>query len=140
MKAFNHGGVRFRYPEDWTADTEQADEGWTVTLQSPETAFLLISLRQDTDDPAELAEQTLDALRQEYQELDVENVVESLAGVPAVGHDVEFLTLDTPVITWTRCLPGPDGVLLVLCQTSEYDRPKNEPILRAICASLEVEE
>lgn len=144
IQNFDRDGVHFQYPTNWTAelsDGEDAGEsGWTVTVQSPQTAFLLVSLRPELADPAELADQTLDVLKAEYKELDAENAVETFAGLPAVGHDIDFLTLDTPITCWTRCVGTPAGPLLVMCQASEYDRQQNEPVLRAICASMKVDE
>ena len=140
IQTFERDGVRFQYPGNWTVEVEDADDGWTVSVQSPEMAFLVVSLRPEALDPADLADQTLDALKGEYKELDAENVVETVAGRPAIGHDIDFLTLDTAITCRTRCLETPAGPLLVMSQVSEFDRPQNEPVLRAIGASLRVEE
>lgn len=140
MTSFDRDGVHFRYPANWTAEFNDADEagGWAITIESPGTAFLLVALRPDADTPADLADQTLAALREEYEDLEAENALQSLAARPAIGHDIDFLTLDTPIVCWTRCLDTPAGPLLVMCQTSELDRGENEPVLRAVCASLTV--
>jgi hypothetical protein len=144
INTFERDGVRFQYPANWTveaADGEDAGEGgWTITVQSPATAFAMVSLRPDADTPADLADQTLDALKGEYKELDAEDVVETMAGRVAIGHDIDFLTLDTPITCWTRCVETPAGRLHVLCQTSEYDRAVHEPVLRAVCTSLKIDE
>ena len=88
----------------------------------------------------QVADEALEALKAEYPELDAEPALDNLAGQPAVGHDIDFLTLDTTILCWTRCVVTPGGPLLVMCQTSEYDRERNEPVLRAICSSLQVED
>jgi hypothetical protein len=141
MKTFRRDGVSFHYPENWTAEVEDsADGGWTVTVSSPRTAFLIISLQPDACDPTHLADQTLEALKADYQELDSEHQVETLSGRPAVGHDIDFLTIDVPVVARIRCLEAPGGPLLVLAQTAEPDRERYDPVLRAVVASLVVEE
>lgn len=142
IQTFERDGIRFLYPAGWAVEPgEEPGEGeWSVSVHSPETAFILVSLRPDADTPADLADQTLDALRAEYKELDAANAVETLAGQPAIGHDLDFLTLDTAVTCWTRCLDTPAGPLLVMCQVSEHDRGRNEPVLRAVCSSLTVAE
>lgn len=142
VETFDRDGVRFSYPSNWRPDAESADDAdgaWTVVLQSPGTAFLLAALRPDADTPADLADQTLEALRADYQELDAENVVATLAGRPAIGHDVDFLTLDTAVACRTRCLDTPNGPLLLLAQVGEYDRAAAEPVFAAVFASLTIE-
>jgi hypothetical protein len=58
----------------------------------------------------------------------------------AVGHDVEFFSLDLSVTAWTRCFYGLAGTVLVLCQVSGADDEEYEPALRAICASMRSEE
>jgi hypothetical protein len=142
IQTFERDGIRFQYPANWTVETDgdKGDGEWTVSVQSPETAFLLMSLRPDADTPADLADQTLDALKAEYKEIDAANTVETLAGRVAIGHDVDFMTLDTAITCWTRCVDTPAGALLLMCQTSEHDRARNEPVLRAVCASLMIDE
>ncbi len=143
MATFERDGVRFQYPENWTVEVSESagdDGGWAVSVQSPETAFVLVALHTDADSLADLADRTLDAIKAEYKELDAENAVETLAGRVAIGHNIDFLTLDTTVTCWTRCVDTPAGPLLVLCQTSEHDRDRNEPVLRVVCASLQIEE
>ena len=141
MNTFERDGISFRYPANWAADVEESEDGgWAVTVTSPETAFVTVSLRPDAGDPAELADQTLAALKAEYKELDADDAVETIAGRVAIGHDVDFLTLDTPITCRTRSLDTLAGPLLVLVQVSEYDRDANDPVLRVIVASLKVDE
>lgn len=140
IKNFDRDGIQFQYPANWTLDLDEGGNGWTVVLQSPATAFALISLRPDADTPSQVATEALDALKQEYSELEADQAIDNIAGQPAVGHDIEFLTLDTSIICWTRCFESSAGPVLVLCQTSEYDREMNEPVLRAICASIQTED
>lgn len=140
MKEFTRDGVSFRFPENWQIEDEEGDEGWAITISSPDTAFVLVSLRPEARDPADLADQTLETFKAEYRELDSENAVETIAGQAAIGHDIDFLTVDTPIIVRTRCLNAPSGPLLVMTQVSEFDRERNERVLQAIVASLRVEE
>jgi hypothetical protein len=140
ISEFSQSGVSFRYPANWHIETENSGETeWTVSVHSPATAFILFSLRPDARDPADLADQTLEALKIEYKELDAENRVETISGHMTIGHDIDFLTVDTAITCRTRCLDTPSGPLLVMSQASEFDREQNEPVLRAIVASLQVE-
>jgi hypothetical protein len=139
MKEFTRDGVSFRFPSNWRAEAEESDDGWAVTVSSPDTAFAVISLRPDARDPADLADQTLEALMMDYKELDAESAMETIAGLPSIGFDADFLTVDTAIACRARCLDTPAGPLLLLSQVSEFDRDANDPVLRAIVASLKVE-
>lgn len=142
LRQFDRDGIHFRYPANWKMelDEDTSSGGWTVTLTSPQTAFALFALRPDAHNIVELADETLAAIRSEYQELDAEDCVETVAGQMAVGHDIDFVTIDTLSICRTRCVDTPAGPLLILRQVSEYDRQKNEPVLDAIVASLTVDD
>ena len=141
MNEFTRKGISFRYPENWKVELDETEDGgWAVMVSSPETAFALVSLRPDARDPADLADQTLEALQSDYKELDSENRVETIAGRMAIGHDIDFLTVDVPVVCRVRCIESPAGPVLVMTQVAEPDRQHNDPLLRAIVASLKAEE
>lgn len=141
MNTFERDGVSFRYPPNWTVEVDEDAEtgGWSVTVTSPDTAFLLASLQPEATDSGDLSDQALESLRAEYKELDAEEVMETICGLPAIGFNADFLTVDTPASCRVRCLNTFAGPLLLLAQVSEYDRDKNEPVLLAIVKSLDVE-
>ncbi len=137
---FDDGGIRFRYPENWTLERTEDETGWTVSLQSPGTAFLMLCLRADTPPAEDLADTALAALREDYPDLEADDCVDTVAGQMAVGHNIRFFSLDVTNTCWTRSFYAAGGTVLLMCQTSDLDLAANEPVLRAICASLEVEE
>src|SRR2546428_4591597 len=77
---FEEAGIRFKYPENWRLEREENESGWTVSVHSPETAFLMLCLREDMPRTDEMAETALEALREEYPDLEAEDCVDSLAG------------------------------------------------------------
>jgi hypothetical protein len=140
MKQFHEDGIAFQYPESWRLDREPMDNGWTVLVQSPQTAFVVVSFDPNLPTTEEMAATALEALREDYPELDAEPAVETLAGQMAVGHDVRFFSLDLTNTCWTRSFYSDAGTVLVLCQSNDLELEQNEPVLRAICASMRVEE
>jgi hypothetical protein len=140
MKQFHEDGITFSYPESWRLDREPMDDGWTVLVQSPQTAFVVVSFDPHLPTTEEMAATALEALREDYPELDSEPAVETLAGQMAVGHDVRFFSLDLTNTCWTRSFYSDAGTVLVLCQSNDLELDQNEPVLRAICASMRVEE
>jgi hypothetical protein len=140
MKHFNEDGVSFRYPENWTLEREGAEHGWTVSLQSPDTAFAIISCDEEMPEPEEVAAVALELLQADFPDLDAEPCIDTLAGQMAVGHNIQFFSLDLTNTCWTRSFYSDAGTILVMCQTTDLDLEKYEPALRAICASLAVDE
>jgi hypothetical protein len=135
---FDEAGIRFRYPENWKMEREENDQGWTVSVQSPATAFMLISVRQDLPTTEELVEAALSALKEDYPNLEAEGCAETFAGQPAVGCEIQFFSLDLTNTCWTRSFYSAQGTVLVLCQTCDIE--DNEVVLRAMCASMEVDD
>jgi hypothetical protein len=137
---FDEGGIRFRYPENWRLERETTDSGWTVSVQSPDTAFLLVSLDEDMPSTEDVARSALEALRTEYPDLEADECMDSVAGQPAIGHDIRFISLDLTNTCWTRSFYSGRGTVLVMWEANDLELDVNEPVLRAICASLEVED
>lgn len=133
-------GVSFLYPENWRLDREECADGWTVLVQSPGTAFLTLTRDSSGVGADEVVGAALEALRADYPTLDAQPQVENLVGQMAVGHDIHFFSLDLTNTCWTRAIDIDDGVLLILCQSNDLELDEFGPILRAICASLNIEE
>ena len=138
LKVYTKSGIAFQYPGNWTLDEEDDGESWAVTVNSPGTAFFVVSQRPDNQTPAQVVDVTLDILKAEYKELDAEPVTETISGYPAVGYDIDFLTLDTSIAAWSRCMSLAEGNLLVIGQVSEFDRRMYEAVLKAMLQSFTI--
>jgi hypothetical protein len=137
---FDQDGIKLLYPENWELQREDSETGWTLSLQSPGTAFLVISFYADMPEMEVMAQAALDALKGEYEDLEADDCVETVAGQPAMGHDVRFFSLDLTNTCWIRSFYSAQGTVLVMWQINDLELPKLEPVLRAICASITVEE
>jgi hypothetical protein len=60
--------------------------------------------------------------------------------MPAVGHDVSFFALDLTNSCWIRSFAVDAGCALVMCQCTDEELPGNGMILRAIRASIAMED
>jgi hypothetical protein len=100
----------------------------------------MVCFRDDASTPDEMASAALDALREEYPELESEATVDSLGGQPATGHDVRFFSLDLSNTCFLRSFYSSEGTVLVLWQANDLELERIEPVLRAICTSIEVED
>jgi hypothetical protein len=139
-KEFREGCLSFNYPDGWDMEREESDNGWTVSLYSKGTAFLTLTLNNDFPDTDLMAETVLEVLQSEYTDVEADESSEPLAGQWAVGHDINFISLDLTNTCWTRSFDTPDGTVLIMCQSADFELPQAEPVLRAICESLNVEQ
>jgi hypothetical protein len=137
---FQANGIRFQYPDSWQLTREDAETGWTVSVESPETAFFMLTFDDQMPEVGLVAQTVLDALRADYPDLEAEDAVESIAGQPALGHDIRFFSLDLTNTCRTRSFYSDAGTILVMWQTNDLELDDVEPVFRAICASLRVEE
>src|SRR5437879_41292 len=126
---FDEAGIRFKYPENWRLEREDNDAGWTVTVQSPETAFLMLCLREDMPRNDELADTALQALREEYPDLEADDCVDSLAGQPAIGHDIRFFSFDLINTSWTRSFNSSLATPVLMCQFGDLDTKTSDTLL-----------
>lgn len=137
-------GLHVAYPDNWTVETSETEDGFCVLLQSPGTAFmqLLGQGRLPGEAPAAACDAllagTLATLREDYPELETQPASERIAGRRAVGEDGQFISLDLTVSCWLRVVSLPEHTLLVLCQTSDLEYERAEPVLRAMRASIRV--
>jgi hypothetical protein len=139
-RRFKEGGVSFSYPENWRLEREESETGWTVSLQSPQTAFVIVACDGSMPTAEDVAQTTLEALQSEYPGLEADAAVDTLAGQMAVGHDIRFFSFDLTNTCWTRSLYSDSGTLLVMCQANDLELEDYEPVMRAICSSLQVEQ
>ncbi len=137
---FEEDGVRFQYPDNWKLTREEADNGWTVSVQSPDTAFFLVAFDKTMPEVGEVAETVLETLRADYPGLEAEDALESVAMQPALGHDITFFSLDLTNTCRTRCFYSDAGTILLMWQANDLEFDAVEPIFKAICASLRLEE
>lgn len=137
---FHKDGIRFQYPGNWQLTRENAETGWTVSVQSPDTAFFMLTYDAEMPEVGVVAETVLEALRTDYPDLEVDDAVESLAGQPALGHNIRFFSLDLTNTCCTRSFYSDTGTILLMWQANDLELEQVEPIFKAICASLRVEE
>ncbi len=131
-------GVRFEYPSDWTVDVTDEDDVTTVDLQHPEgVAFILVRVDESCSDPEETADLALEAMREEYPELDASPVVETLGEHIVTGHDVEFFSLDVSNAATIRCFRTARRTVLVFGQWSDLIGEETADLVHGVFRSLE---
>ena len=136
---FDDLGVRFEYPFDWEMEVVDDDGPRpTITVQAPDgLAFAMVTLDEDRPAPAQLADEALDAMRSEYPELEAVPAMETIDGHKAVGHDVEFFSLDLTNGCAIRSFRTPRRTVLILGQWSDIEGDEIESQVRVVRKSFE---
>lgn len=138
LAVYDGHGIRFEYPSTW--ELEETDDGavTTVAVHNPAgVAFAIVTTDEERPEPVELAEQALAAMREEYPELDAVPAGEVIDGHDAVGHDIEFFSLDLTNGCAIRCYRTPRRTVLVFAQWSDIEDDDSPAALSAVRRSLE---
>ena len=135
---YDDHGIRFEYPGDW--ELEVTDDGPRIDGRG--AVARRPGLRpgdggRGPPGPAELADEALAALNEEYPTLDAFPALETIDGHKAVGHDVEFISLDLTNACAIRCFRTPRRTVFVLAQWSDLEGDEAEASLKAVRRSLE---
>ena len=134
---YEHFGVRFLYPENWSVLDEETDE-WprTVTLQSEQTGFWTLQAFPPGQDAKQAVLAIIDTIREAYPDLEVLPAKETVGDTETKGVDIAFFYLDLLVEARIRTVKTPSGLLLWHYQAESREFDSVEPVFRAISTSL----
>jgi hypothetical protein len=131
-------GVRFAYPSDWQLEESDEDDAATVEVQAPGgLAFALVRSDESGPDPASVADEVLEAMREEYPDLEIAPAMEAIAGHHATGYDVEFFSLDVTNGAIIRAFRTPERTVLVFGQWSDIGDESLPDLIRSVSRSVE---
>jgi hypothetical protein len=134
---FRKLGLSFHYPENWSLDEGEALEGnQSVAVYSPGGSFWSVSIHPSDTRPRDLVKAAVKALRETYDELDAEEVEDSMSGRRLVGADVNFYCLDLTNTAVIRSFEAPHCVCLVLSQADDREFATIENVFKAMTLSL----
>ena len=120
MITYEGHGVRFEYPSEWKLEVTDQGPLTTIDLEHPDgVAFLLVSTDVSCPDPGDVADSALEAMREDYPDLESDPVEEVRGDGFASGHDVEFFSLDLSNIARIRCFRTLNRTILVFGQWTD---------------------
>lgn len=134
-------GISFQYPDNWTLDESDALAGCnSVTVYSPGGSFWSLAIYPRSADPRRLAEAVVDTMKEEYEQIEAEEVSESLADYELVGsmigYDLNFYYLDLTNTAQIRCLRSDRHTLTVFCQAEDREFDRIKGVFQAMTVSL----
>lgn len=130
-------GLHFQYPENWTLDDSDALLGRrSVTVYRPGGAFWSVAIHSDSVDPAKLTKAVVDTMRKEYEGLESEEVLETVAGHDLTGYDLNFYYLDLTNTAQIRGLQLGHTTYTIFCQADDKEFELVKRVFQAISTSL----
>ncbi|HEY4759848.1 MAG TPA: hypothetical protein VIH42_04640 [Thermoguttaceae bacterium] len=134
---FQRAGISFLYPDNWTVDEEDAPAGQlSVTVYSPRGGFWSLAVHPGSPDPLKIANTALEAMKQEYSGIEVEEVNETLADWNLIGFDLNFFLLDFTNTAQIRSIRCDKTTYTVFCQAEDREFEQNQRVFQAMTISL----
>ncbi len=135
-QVFSGHGIQLEYPEDWLPHEQSSPDEFTLSINSPATSFWSVTLLFDRPSPDEVVESVLEALREEYTEIDVYDSDERLRDSPTVACDVDFVCHELIGSAFLRAVIAPQFTLLVVSQGADFELEETQKQLDQITKSL----
>ena len=134
---FNKLGISFQYPDNWALDEDDALAGRkSVTVYSPGGAFWSVSVHPSSTHPLRMAKAAVEAIKEEYAELEIEEARETIAGRETVGFDLSFYYLDLVNSASVRCFRTDQATYTVFCQAEDHEFDQLHLVFLAMTTSL----
>jgi hypothetical protein len=135
-RIYAKSGIQFQYPDNWTLDEEKGPGNRSVTVYSPGGGFWSVAMHRRGDDRERLAQAVLQAMREEYEDLESEPVREVIAGQELLGYDINFCYLDLTSTATVRCVERGDATLVIFCEAEDRDFERLGAVFAAMTYSL----
>lgn len=137
VRNYDHHGLSFQFPENWKLDEETVEDGSpSVWLYPPGGGFWSVTMYGSDVDAQWATQQTLDTMRGEYPDLDVDSRVETIAGQKLAGYEMNFVCLDMVNTARVLCLEDDRGTLVILEQAEDQDWENLADVYTAVTTSL----
>lgn len=138
IETFEDHGLRFEYPSSWELEVTDHGPVMTVAVQEPSgLGFALITTDESRPDPADVADAALDAMREEYPDLDASPAMETINDHCTTGHDVEFFAMDMTNAASIRCFRTSRRTVLAFGQWSDVGGADLPDLIRGVIRTIE---
>ena len=129
LVSYSKHGVQFTYPDIWEIDEQTEDDDVLITVSSTGTAFWTLRMLPSCPPPPQVVESCVEAFREEYEDVEVEQIECRLAEMPAYSRDLEFFCLELMNAVGLRSVRTSEFTLLVWWQGTDHELEECRPIL-----------
>jgi len=134
---YDHYGVQFQFPENWELQDDRSDD-WPklISVHNATGAFWSLTIYEDVEPPVRVVQQAVDAMREEYEDVEQHPLDLELVDTPLHGVELQFYCLD--FLVQSRLMTGivEHRTFLVTWQAEDRDFDEMEPVFRAITVSF----
>ena len=138
-KTFSAAGIRFTYPDAWGIIEERGPDELTISISDGQTANWSVTLMRQRPEPRHVLREAVRAFRDEYDDLDVEEVEEVLANEEALGANLDFECFELLNCAFLRTFQTERYTVLVMFQATDHEMEEMRPVFDEINTSLRCE-
>jgi len=135
---YQKSGLQFLYPENWTlSDNPEEELPRAITLESPGGYIMwAVHLHPPGLNSDELIDETIDALRETYEDLELSTDQLDFDQWPGTACQALFFCLDFLVRIRLQVLQTPNYTMMLWYQCEDRDYDQQKLVLDAISTSL----
>jgi hypothetical protein len=133
---FQKSNLNFLYPENWTLDEDDASGDQSVTVYSPGGGFWSVAVHHGAMEPLILANAALDAMKMEYNDIEIQEVEETIADRKLTGFDLNFFLFDFTNTAQIRSVRCNNDIYVILCQAEDSEFEQIQRVFQAITVSM----
>lgn len=139
LQHYDQRGLSFDYPSSWELIEESTGDQRTITLQTAGASFWTLTVFEDRPDPEQIVVSVLQAFRDDYEDIDVYEVLAAVQGQPAAAVDLDFVYLDLVNSVAIRAFETESASVLVMYQGIDREVEELRDRFNAVTESLAFE-
>jgi hypothetical protein len=132
-------GVVFEYPDIWELDEERDGNDVLLTVSSESTCFWALRILFQAPPPPQVVESCVEAFREEYDDVEVEDIDYRLAEMPAYCRRLDFSCFELLNAVFLASVRTTDFTVLVWWQGTDHELQQSEQILERVTSSLRIQ-
>ena len=128
MSIFEEHGISLEYPDDWALTEESADGQLAISIESPGSAFWMLSVIKGRPSAEDVVAAALESFQREYDNRDVYESAEQICLLPTVACDIDFECVEMLNHAAFRACETDAATLFVMhqCPQTEESQFKND--------------
>lgn len=136
MATFDDFDLTFEYPDDWEVSVDGEAAERTISVESPDSAFLVITVFNEQISSLAVVRRAEETFTEIYEGADVENFEGDILGFPTDGTVIDFSSLDLIGQARLQSFTTHRRTFFVMSQRSDMDGDTADEVFAAILESL----